>query len=109
MSQLNNRPPGWAQKLQDRWQLKSGWQVLFVLLTFACTGFSVLFLKEPLYALAGVTDETPFWLRSLYYCCTILPIYQLLLLGWGFLFGQYRFFWNFERKLFSRIGSIFRR
>lgn len=97
----------WSQKLQQRWQLKSSWQVLLVLLTFSCTGFSVLFLKEPLYALAGITEATPLWLRSLYYCLTVLPVYQVLLLAWGFLFGQFRFFWNFEKQLFQRIVKLF--
>lgn len=97
----------WSQKLQQRWQLKSSWQVLLVLLTFSCTGFSVLFLKKPLYALAGITEATPLWLRSLYYCLTVLPAYQLLLLAWGFLFGQFRFFWDFEKRLFQRIVKLF--
>ena len=107
MSLQHKERPVWVQKLQDRWQLKSGWQVLLVLLTFACTGFSVLFLKEPFYALAGITEATPLWWRSLYYCLTVLPAYQVILLGYGFLFGQFCFFWNFEKKFFGRIGSVF--
>lgn len=98
----------WTEKLKDRWQLNSAWQVLLVLLTFSCTGFSVLFLKEPLYALAGVTEATPVWLRTIYYMVAVLPAYQVLLLGWGFVFGQFRFFWNFEKRMFSRIGNLFR-
>ena len=109
MSEQQDTRPSWSQKLQERWQLKSGWQVLLVLITFACTGFSVLFLKEPLYALAGIDAQTPLWWRSLYYCLTVLPAYQVLLLAWGFLFGQFRFFWNFEKRLFGRIFGFFRR
>jgi hypothetical protein len=29
----------------------------------------------------------------------IFPIYQVLLVANGFLFGQFTFFWNFEKKL----------
>lgn len=107
MAELNTSKRSWQEKLKERWQLKSTWQVLLVLLTFSCTGFSVLFLKKPLYALAGITEATPLWLRSLYYCLTVLPAYQVLLLGWGFLFGQFRFFWNFEKRLFQRIAKLF--
>lgn len=99
----------WSGRLKDRWQLKSGLQVLLVLLTFACTGFSVLFLKQPLYKLVGITEATPLWLRAGFYSLAILPVYQLLLLAWGFIFGQFQFFWNFEKRMFSRIGSYFRR
>ena len=109
MSEPQETRSNWSQKLQERWQLRSGWQVVLVLLTFSCTGFSVLFLKEPLYALAGIDAQTPLWWRSLYYCLTVLPVYQLLLLAWGFVFGQFRFFWNFEKRLFSRIFGFFRR
>ncbi len=99
----------WADKLKERWQLKSAWQVVLVLLTFACTGFSVLFLKEPLYALAGISEATPALWRTLYYMVAVLPAYQVLLLAWGFIFGQFRFFWNFEKRMFSRIGDLFRK
>lgn len=109
MSDINTKKQSWSEKLKDRWQLKSGLQVLLVLLTFACTGFSVLFLKKPLYELVGITEATPLWLRAGFYSLAILPVYQLLLLAWGFLFGQFRFFWNFEKQMFSRIGSFFRR
>ena len=109
MAELNTSKRNWQEKLKERWQLKSGWQVLLVLITFACTGFSVLFLKGPLYALAGIDAQTPLWWRSLYYCLTVLPVYQVLLLAWGFLFGQFRFFWNFEKRLFGRIFGFFRR
>lgn len=109
MSEPQKTGPNWTQKLQERWELRSGWQVLLVLLTFACTGFSVLFLKGPLYALAGIDEQTPLWWRSLYYCLTVLPAYQVILLAWGFVFGQFRFFWKFEKRLFSRIFGFFRR
>lgn len=109
MSEIKTEKQSWSEKLKDRWQLKSGLQVLLVLLTFSCTGFSVLFLKKPLYDLVGITEATPLWLRAGFYSLAILPVYQLLLLAWGFVFGQFRFFWNFEKRMFDRIGSYFRR
>ena len=99
----------WPERLKKRWKLKSAWQVLLVLLTFACTGFSVLFLKQPLYKLAGITDATPVVWRTLYYMVAVLPVYQVLLLAWGFMFGQFSFFWEFEKRMFSRIASFFRK
>ena len=92
----------WIEKLKDRWGVHSVWQVILILLTFACTGFSVLYLKEPLFKLVGITSDTSPWIRIPFYLLTILPAYQVLLLGYGFLFGQFRFFWNFEKKMFSR-------
>ena len=37
----------------------------------------------------------------------IFPIYQITLPITGFLFGQFKFFWNFEKKFLSRIGLGF--
>ncbi|MEM9833684.1 MAG: DUF6787 family protein [Bacteroidota bacterium] len=96
----------WIEKLKDRWEVKSVWQVLIILVVFACTGFSVLFLKEPLYRLAGITSETSAWIRVPFYLLTILPAYQILLLGYGFIFGQFRFFWNFEKKVLDRFRKL---
>jgi hypothetical protein len=33
----------------------------------------------------------------------ILPVYNLLLLMYGFLFGQFKYFWAFEQRLFKRM------
>ncbi|MEQ9438199.1 MAG: prolipoprotein diacylglyceryl transferase [Cyclobacteriaceae bacterium] len=92
----------WIEKLKERWGVHSAGQVILILVTFACTGFSVLYLKEPLFNLAGITQETSPWIRIPFYIVTVLPAYQILLLAYGFIFGQFRFFWNFEKKMFSR-------
>lgn len=47
------------------------------------------------------------WFTYSYYWL-ILPIYNLVLLFYGALFGQFRFFWNFEKRFFSRIWSLFK-
>jgi hypothetical protein len=98
----------WIEKLKNRWKLESAWQVFLVLLAFACTGFSVLFIKKPLLNwLAGQHGDTT--LASVLYYIFILPLYNLILLGYGFIFGQFRFFWEFEKRFMERFFSWFRR
>jgi hypothetical protein len=94
----------WIEKLKDRWEVNSVGQVIVILIVFACTGFSVLYIKKPLFDLAGITPETSPWIRVPFYLATILPAYQVLLLAYGFIFGQFRFFWNFEKKMLRRFG-----
>ena len=94
-------------QLKQRWGVTSGWQVILILIVFACTGFSVLFIKQPLFNLAGITAETSPWIRIPFYIFTIFPAYQVLLLLYGFIFGQFQFFWNFEKRMFSRIKGLF--
>lgn len=100
--------PHWLERLKQRWHLHSLMQVIVVLIVFACTGFTVLFLKKPiLNLLAG--EEGKSTLASVLYYIFILPLYNLVLLGYGFLFGQFTFFWEFEKRTARRIASLFRR
>lgn len=97
----------WIEKLKVRWQLQNGWQVAVILLVFACTGFTVMYTKRWLAFQLGFDGETPFWHNLLLNLGVVLPLYQVILLGYGWIFGQFRFFWNFEKKLFKRINSFF--
>jgi len=91
----------WLENLKAKWSL-NGTQVLIVLIVFACTGFTVLFLKKPILALIIPTVDAQWW-HSLIYYIFILPIYNVVLLFYGFIFGQFSFFWQFEKRMFSRI------
>ena len=97
------------EKLKARWNVKNGWDVIVILIVFACTGFSVLCVKRGLFYIIGVTEDSPAWLRWGINIIIILPLYQVILLAWGWIWGKFNFFWEFEKRMFSRIGSIFRR
>jgi len=100
--------PSWIDKLKLRWNLTNSYQVIIILIVFACTGFTIFFIKKPLlHFLAGSKGDTV--LASILYYILILPLYNLLLLAYGFLFGQFRFFWEFERRFFNRIFSKFKK
>ena len=97
----------WIQKLQQRWNAKNVWQVLAILLCFALTGTTIVWLMKPLLRfLFG--NEIPLWAKAAYYVL-ILPIYNLVLLFYGFIFGQFNFFLEFEKRFFRRIVSLFRK
>jgi hypothetical protein len=97
--------PQWVERLKTKWNLKNAYQVFMVLLAFACTGFTVLFIKRPLLELlAGEKGDS--LLASILYYLLILPVYNLLLLAYGFLFGQFTFFWEFEKRFFKRIFNF---
>ncbi|VXD18094.1 DUF6787 family protein [Marinoscillum sp. 108] len=92
----------WLDRLQARWNLKSSFHVFIVLIVFACTGFTVLFLKRPVVSFFTADGEQNIWFSLAYYIL-ILPIYNLILLFYGFVFGQFRFFWAFEKRMFRRL------
>jgi hypothetical protein len=93
----------WIEKLKARWNLKNGWQLLLILIVFACTGLSAVAIKKPVMNfLTG--DKSSTWQASLiYYVFIMTPLYNILLLTYGFIFGQFNFFWEFEKKMFRRI------
>lgn len=97
------------EKLKKRWNVKNGWDVLIILIVFACTGFSILYIKRAFFTLIGLTETDPTWLRWTVNILVILPLYQVVLLVWGFILGKFAFFWAFEKRMFSRIGSLFKK
>ena len=96
------------EKLKQRWNVRTGWDVLTILVVFACTGFSVLYVNRWLFELVGLTENSPAWLRWSVNILIILPLYQVILLAWGWIWGKFNFFWEFEKRMFSRIGGLFR-
>ncbi|GIV37309.1 MAG: hypothetical protein KatS3mg032_1688 [Cyclobacteriaceae bacterium] len=92
----------WTERLKARWGLKNTLQVVVVLLVFACTGTTVLLLKYPLFAWWFPDGQRPLWATVIYYVL-ILPVYNIFLLIYGAIFGQFTFFWSFEKRFFSRL------
>lgn len=97
------------EKLRKRWNVNSGLDVVVILVVFACTGFTVLYVKKLLFGWMGIGDQTAGWLRFLLALFVILPIYQVILLCWGWIFGKFNFFWEFEKRTFSRMKAIWKR
>ena len=95
----------WSKRLQERWHV-SGSQVLIILLVFACTGVTVLLLKRPIVSFFVGEGQTSTLFSVIYYIL-ILPIYNVILLIYGLIFGQFNFFWNFEKKMFKRLFGRF--
>jgi hypothetical protein len=91
------------ETLKNRWKVKSGTQVLLILLVFACTGCSIIPIKH----LMGINASTPAGYMILFYI-GVLPIYNIMLLGYGFIFGQFKFFLEFEKRFFNRIINAFK-
>ncbi|RAW03422.1 DUF6787 family protein [Pseudochryseolinea flava] len=93
----------WTEKLKTRWNLKSGWQLLLILIVFACTGLSAMFIKKPVMNFLTDGNASNWKASMIYYIFLMTPLYNVLLLGYGFIFGQFNFFWEFEKKMFRRI------
>ena len=93
-------------KLKKRWGANGPVQVVIILIVFALTGFTVLFIKKPIFSFFEISQEKGF-IKTVLYLLIVLPLYQGLLLFYGFLFGQFRFFWEKEKKLVKKVKNLF--
>lgn len=95
------------KNLKERWEIKSDFQLVIIFIVFAITGSASAWLSKPFCDWIGITkEELGFWVTPVR-LLLIFPIYQVLLVFIGFLFGQFQFFWNFEKKMLSRLGLGF--
>ncbi len=93
---------------KERWNIKSDWQLVVIFVVFAVTGSSSAYLSKPILSLFGISKDTvSAWLYYPLYIILIFPIYQVLLVSFGFLFGQFTFFWAFEKKMLRACGLGF--
>jgi len=95
------------EKLKKRWGISSNWQIAVIFIVFAVTGSTAAKMAGPLVEALGITKAIGggwYWtIRIL----IIFPVYQVLLVFFGWLYGEYRFFWNFEKKMLRGMGLGF--
>lgn len=93
------------KQLEKKWILKYRWEMIRVFIVFAITGSSSVFIGKPIMAFIGITKEnlntTVYWIL---YIIVGIIFYQIMLVFFGWLFGQFRFFWDFEKKMLGRFG-----
>ena len=97
------------KKLKVKWGLKNDFQVLLIMLVFALTGSTVLAIKGWFFQIIGLDAASSSVVKVVLYLLFIFPAYQVLLLAYGFLLGQFSFFWKKEKLLAIRVISLFKK
>lgn len=95
------------KKLKERWELKSNWQLCVVFLVFAITGSSSAKLAGPVTDFFEITKEMGWYVYWPFRILIIFPVYQVLLVFFGWVFGEFEFFWGFEKKMLRSMGLGF--
>lgn len=96
------------KKLENRWPVTYRWEMIAIFIVFAITGSVSAKLAAPLTELIGLQkDSISGWIYWPVRIILIFPIYQVLLVLVGWLFGQFKFFWNFEKKMLKHMGLGF--
>ena len=91
------------QKIRNLFKVNSNTQLLIVNIVFAVTGTASVYLAGVIIDFFGLNalNTILYWsLRIL----LLVPVYQILLIIVGTLFGQFSYFWQMEKKMLKRFG-----
>lgn len=92
------KEPNWVSRLKTKWNISTNKDFILIMVVFSLAGMAIGFERKVVFHLFGI-DKDPLWVKILVYVPLIVPIYQLNLLVFGFLLGQFRFFWEKEKRL----------
>lgn len=91
--------------LKERYQLKSSWQLLVVFIVFGLTGpITLLIHRKVINPLLGFDVDTSFYLKVILFIFVLIPLYNLILYGLGYVFGCRVFFKTFIKKTFDKLN-----
>ena len=93
------------KKLKEKWGIESNFQLIIILIVFSITGSLSAWAAIPLTDLVGIEKSiASAWIYWPVRIFIIFPLYQVLIVLIGALFGQYKFFLAFEKKMLYRLG-----
>lgn len=96
------------KELKKRWKIESNFQLIIVFIVFAINGS--LAAKISAFALEklDITKEnTNIIIYYIVLLVLVLPLYPFMLMFFGWLFGQSKFFTPFGKKMVRRMGLGF--
>ena len=86
------------EKLKKKWGINSTLDVVLILVVFSLAGSSILFVKRPVFHFFDL-NESHVAIKTVIYLLIVFPCYQIFLLIYGAILGQFNFFWDKEKKL----------
>ena len=96
------------KKIRNFFKVESNFQLLIVNIVFAVTGTISVMLAGFILDFIGLDINA--LSSSLYWTLRVLilmPIYQILLIIIGAVFGEFTYFWRIEKKMLNRLGIKF--
>lgn len=94
------------ERFKQKWNV-SGTRLFLILCVFAITGLTTAYITRQITEWFHlVPAEAGYWLLKL---AVLIFGYQFLILLVSVPFGQFRFFWEYEKKILRSIGRLFGR
>ena len=93
--------------LVKKFEANSVHHLIIIFIIFALSGSGSIFISSPILTILSLEQLISFYPLYLFVrIILIVPIYQLLLISVASLFGQFNYFWKFEKKFLQRIKII---
>lgn len=92
--------------LNKVFKTKSKYQLFIVFLVFGLSGSLSVLVSKPIIALLKIDQYIDSYIVELILRILIIfPIYQIILLFVGTIFGQFNYFWKFQKKFFQKFSK----
>ncbi len=94
------------KKLINLFKVDSLKQLIVVFLVFSITGSLSVILGDPIinfFFHENFDNNIYFWVLRI---IIIFPLYQILLIIIGTIFGEFKYFWRIEKKILTRLKII---
>ena len=95
------------QNLIKKFNAKSKVHLLLIFFVFGLSGSFSLWISTPIMSaldLKNILNNYPLYI--FFRILIIIPIYQLILMVIASIFGEFQYFWKFEKKFLKRIKII---
>lgn len=89
-------------KLKKKWKVNAV-QLLLILCTFAIGGSLTGFVAKKLMNILPINAD---WIWAIVYIILVTVIWPVMVLIVSIPFGQFRFFYNYTRKLGQKLGLV---
>jgi len=95
-------------KIRNLFKVETNLQLLKVNVVFAATGTVSIYFAGIIINFLGldlyILGDFFYWVLRI---ILLIPVYQVLLIVIGSIFGEFKYFWRIEKKMLSRLGVKF--
>ena len=95
------------EKLVNKFKANSIRHLFIIFIIFALSGSGSLLISSPILVVLGLDKLITFYPLYIFVrIILIIPIYQIILIIIASLFGEFNYFWKFEKKFLQRLRII---
>ena len=98
--------PKFIERMKKKYNVRTTFELFIIMAVFSLAGMAIVWVRKPIFHLLGITTTTPFILKFIAWLAVVFPTYQINLLIFGFLLGQFPFFWEREKKFLRFLRRV---